>query len=497
MPCLPKLNLTYQLSYLKIMNNSNPQGKVNVNCAKDIVALINDTETKFIDFRFTDYKGKWLHITYCADAVGEEELKYISFDGSSIQGWKDINDSDMMLKPQLNTAFFDPFSSLTTLVFICDVIEPKTGQNYERDPRNTARLAEEYLKSTNIGDAAYFGPEPEFFVFDDVKYQTSTNQSSYHIDSDEGPYNSNKQYESGNMGHRSPVKGAYFDLSPLDSGGDIRSEMMETLREVGITPILHHHEVANSQFELGFKYSTLTNTADNIQKFKYVVHNVCNSYGKTATFMPKPIYGDNGSGMHVHQSIWKNGKPLFLGNEAAGLSDLAIYYIGGIVKHAKAINAFTNPSTNSYKRLVPGFEAPVILAYSSKNRSASIRIPHVTEDNARRIEVRFPDPTANPYLGFAAMLMAGIDGIINKIHPGEVDNRDLYELSEEELRKIPTVARDLREALQALDSDREFLKQGGVFNDEQIDAYIKIKMKEIERYDHTPHPVEFEMYYNS
>jgi glutamine synthetase len=386
---------------------------------------------------------------------------------------------------------------LPTLVLICNVIEPKTGEGYDRDPRNTAKLAEQYLQSTGIGDAAYFGPEPEFFVFDNVQYHTKSNGCGYEIDSCEGPYNTGRHYDSGNMGHRSPIKGAYFDVSPLDSGNDIRGEMLEVLREVGIVPVLHHHEVANSQYELGFKFSTLTNTADNIQKFKYVIHNVCDSYGKTATFMPKPIFGDNGSGMHVHQSIWKDGKPLFLGTGEAGLSELAIYYIGGIIKHARAINAFTNPSTNSYKRLVPGYEAPVLLAYSSKNRSASIRIPHVTNEKARRIEARFPDPVANPYLACAAMLMAGLDGIINKIHPGKADNRDLYELSEKELKKIPTVARSLREALAALDKDREFLKKGGVFSDDQIDAYIKLKLKEAERCDQVPHPVEFEMYYNS
>ncbi len=471
---------------------------ISTNSVAGIFELVRNNDIKFIDFRFTDYRGKWLHITHCADAVGEEELKNgVAFDGSSVPAWKEINESDMILIPQLDTAFVDPFTTLPTLVLICDVIEPKTGEGYDRDPRNTAKLAEQYLQSTGIGDAAYFGPEPEFFVFDNVQYHTKSNGCGYEIDSCEGPYNSGKHYDSGNMGHRSPIKGAYFDVSPLDSGNDIRGEMLEVLREVGIVPVLHHHEVANSQYELGFKFSTLTNTADNIQKFKYVIHNVCDSYGKTATFMPKPIFGDNGSGMHVHQSIWKDGKPLFLGTGEAGLSELAIYYIGGIIKHARAINAFTNPSTNSYKRLVPGYEAPVLLAYSSKNRSASIRIPHVTNEKARRIEARFPDPVANPYLACAAMLMAGLDGIINKIHPGKADNRDLYELSEKELKKIPTVARSLREALAALDKDREFLKKGGVFSDDQIDAYIKLKLKEAERCDQVPHPVEFEMYYNS
>jgi glutamine synthetase len=462
-----------------------------------IFNLIKNNNIKFVDFRFSDCRGKWLHITHCADMIGEEELKKgVAFDGSSVPGWKEINESDMILMPHLDTAFIDPFCNLPTLVLICDVIEPKTNEGYDRDPRHTARLAEQYLQSTGIGDAAYFGPEPEFFVFDNIRFQTDPNNTFYKIDSEESPSNNGRNYETGNMGHRSAVKGAYFDLPPLDTGNDIRSEMIETLREVGIIPVLHHHEVANSQFELGFKYSTLVETADNVQKFKYVIQNIANSYGKTATFMPKPIYGDNGSGMHVHQSIWKDGKPLFLGKEYANLSEMALYYIGGIIKHAKSINAFSNPTTNSYKRLVPGFEAPVLLAYSSKNRSASIRIPHITNEKAKRIEARFPDPACNPYLAFSAMLMAGIDGIKNKIHPGEADNRDLYALSEKELKKIPTVARSLREALEALNKDRNYLKQGGVFTDEQIDSYIEVKLKEAEKYDQMPHPVEFEMYYN-
>jgi glutamine synthetase len=462
-----------------------------------ILNFIKDNEIKLIDFRFSDYRGKWLHISHAADTIGKEELlDGISFDGSSVPFWKPINDSDMILLPDLDTAFIDPFTSFPTLVLICDVFDPNTGKGYDRDPRKTAKLAEAYLQDTGIGDAAYFGPEPEFFVFDDVKFQNKPNDCFYKIDSEEDPHNNGKSYPAGNMARRSSIKGAYCDLSPLDSGSDIRSEMMETLKQVGILPLLHHHEVANSQFEIGFKYSTLTKTADNTQKFKYVVHNVCHSYGKTSTFMPKPIFGDNGSGMHVHQSIWKDGEPLFLGKGYSGLSDLALYYIGGIIKHIRSINAFTNPSTNSYKRLVPGFEAPVLLAYSAKNRSASIRIPHVTNEKARRIEARFPDPLANSYLAFSAMLMAGIDGIKNKIHPGEADNRDLYELSTEELKKIPTVARSLRDALSALDKDRDYLKKGGVFTDSQIDAYIELKLKEIERCDQLPHPVEFELYYN-
>jgi len=466
--------------------------------AASILEKIKNEGIKFVDFRFSDYAGKWLHISYCADQVGEEELvKGVAFDGSSVPAWKEINESDMLMIPQLDSAFVDPFSTHPTLVLICDVIEPTTGAGYDRDPRNTAKKAEEYLKKSGIGDVAYFGPEPEFFIFDDVRFENRTYGNAYSIDSEEAPHNTNKIIEGGNLARRSQIKGAYFDVAPLDTAQDIRSEMSEVLRQVGITPVLHHHEVANSQSEIGFKYSTLTTTGDNVQKAKYVIHNVCQAYGKTATFMPKPIYGDNGSGMHVHQSIWKDGKNLFIGKEHAGLSELALYYIGGIIKHAKAINAFSNATTNSYKRLVPGFEAPVLLAYSPKNRSASIRIPNVTNENGRRIETRFPDPASNPYLTFAALLMAGLDGIKNKIHPGEPKNKDLYHLPEKELKKIPTVSRSLRDALNSLDRDREFLLAGGVFTNEQIDAYIELKMKEVERYEQMPHPVEFEMYYNN
>ena len=462
-----------------------------------IFEMIKNNNIKFVDFRFTDYNGKWLHISHCADAVSAEELENgVSFDGSSVPAWKEINESDMILMPRVETAFIDPFLVTPTIVITCDAIEPKTGLGYERDPRNTARKAEEYLKLSGIGDAAYFGPEPEFFVFDDVRFNNNPHDSFYKIDSEESPHNSARKIDGGNLARRSQVKGAYFDPTPLDTGQDIRSEMVETLRDVGITPLLHHHEVANSQFEIGFKYGSLVETADNIQKFKYVIHNVCQAYGKTATFMPKPIFGDNGSGMHVHQSIWKDGQNLFMGKEHANLSELALFYIGGIIKHAKAINAFANPTTNSYKRLVPGYEAPVLLAYSAKNRSASIRIPHVTNEKARRIEARFPDPASNPYLTFAALLMAGLDGIKNKIHPGDPRNQDLYHLPEKELKKIPTVARSLREALTALDKDREFLLAGGVFTNEQIDAYIELKTAEVNRYEQIPHPVEFEMYYN-
>jgi glutamine synthetase len=468
------------------------------NNIQGIFDVIKNNDIKFIDFRFSDYCGKWLHITHCADAVGEEELKKgIAFDGSSVGAWKEINESDMVLLPNLETYFIDPFATIPTLVLICDVIEPTTNFGYDRDPRFTAQKAEKYLKETGIGDVAYFGPEPEFFIFDDVRFHANSHGNSYYIDSEEAPHNSSKIIEGGNLARRSQVKGAYFDLAPLDSGQDLRCEMIETLRQVNITPILHHHEVATSQSEIGFKYSTLTETGDNVQKLKYVIHNVCQSYGKTATFMPKPIFGDNGSGMHVHQSIWKDGKNLFAGKEYANLSELALYYIGGVIKHAKAINAFSNATTNSYKRLVPGYEAPVLLAYSAKNRSASIRIPHVMNEKARRIETRFPDPASNPYLTFAALLMAGLDGIKNKIHPGAPKDRDLYHLSPKELKGIPTVAGSLRESLESLNKDRKFLLEGNVFTNEQIDAYIELKMKEVARYEQVPHPVEFELYYNN
>ncbi|MDA0902127.1 MAG: type I glutamate--ammonia ligase [Proteobacteria bacterium] len=463
----------------------------------DILNLIKDKDIKFVDFRFIDYTGKTLHISYHASAVGEEELtKGVAFDGSSVPLWKDINESDMILMPHLSTHFIDPFNAAKTLVIICDIHDPIHKTRYDRDPRNTATLAEKYLQESGIGDTAYFGPEPEFFVFDDVKFQSTPYDCFYNIDSVEDSVNSGKNYEMGNMGHRSATKGSYFDLSPMDTGTDMRSEIIETLREVGVDALLHHHEVANSQYEIGFKYDTLVKTADNVQKFKYVVQNVAHAYGRTATFMPKPIYGDNGSGMHVHQSIWKDGKPLFLNEKTGGLSETALYYIGGIIKHAKALNAFTNPSTNSYKRLVPGFEAPTLLAYSGRNRSASIRIPHVTNPKGTRIEARFPDPAANAYLAFSAMLMAGIDGIKNKIHPGEADNRDLYSLPDSELKKVPTVATTLREALDHLDNNRDFLKQGNVFTDNHIDAYLKLKRREVKAYEERPHPIEFAMYYN-
>ncbi len=466
--------------------------------AKEILAMIKEKEAVFVDFRFTDPRGKWQHTTYMANKVDANSFEDgIMFDGSSISGWKSINESDMILMPDTSSAFMDPFTAQPTMVITCDVIEPSTGQSYGRDPRSTARKAEAYLKYTGIGDTAYFGPELEFFMFDDVKFDHTMFSSFYHLESEENPTNSGKTYPHGNLGHRPAVKGGYFPVAPVDSAVDIRGEMLTTLTEVGITPVLHHHEVAPSQHELGFDFSTLTATADNVQKYKYVIQNVANTYGKSVTFMPKPIYGDNGSGMHVHQSIWKDGKPLFAGNGYADLSETCLYYIGGIIKHAKALNALTNASTNSYKRLVPGYEAPVLLAYSSRNRSASIRIPYVASPKAKRIETRFPDSTANPYLCFAALLMAGLDGIENKIHPGEAMDKNLYDLPPEELKDIPTVCGSLREAIHALETDRAFLKKGDVFSDDQLDAYVELKKEELAKWEMAPHPVEFKMYYSS
>lgn len=465
--------------------------------SKDIQKMMKEHDIQFVDFRFTDPKGKWQHTTYIASQVDDALLEDgIMFDGSSISGWKTINESDMILMPDADSAVVDPFAAQPTLMICCDVIEPSTGQPYSRDPRSTAKRAEAYLNYTGIGDTAYFGPELEFFVFDDVRFDVGMNGSFYALDSEESPANSGRVYEMNNMGHRPRVKGGYFPVQPVDSLADMRSEMLSTMPLVGIEPVLHHHEVAPSQCELGTMYSTLLGTADNVQKYKYVIHMVAHSYGKTATFMPKPISGDNGSGMHVHQSIWKDGNPLFAGNGYADLSETCLYYIGGIIKHAKALNAFTNASTNSYKRLVPGYEAPTLLAYSSRNRSASIRIPHVSSPKAKRIETRFPDSSGNPYYTFAALLMAGLDGIENKIHPGDALDKNLYDLPAEELKDIPQISRNLRESLEALDADRDFLKKGDVFTDDLIDGYIELKMEEVLAWETTPSPVEFKMYYS-
>ncbi len=465
---------------------------------KRVMEMIEENDVKYVDLRFTDPRGKMQHVTQHVRTIDEDSLvEGFMFDGSSIAGWKAINESDMGLKLDLSTAVMDPFFAQPTLAIICDIVEPSTGQPYERDPRSTAKAALKYMQSLGIGDTAFFGPEAEFFVFDDVKYDVKGNKGYYELDSEEGPYNTARAYEEGNLGHRPGVKGGYFPVPPVDSGQDIRGEMLSVMEEMGVKVEKHHHEVAPSQHELGMEFGTLIQTADHLQIYKYVIHQVAAAYGKTATFMPKPISGDNGSGMHVHQSIWKDGKPLFAGSGYADLSDMALYYIGGIIKHARALNAFTNSTTNSYKRLIPGFEAPVLLAYSSRNRSASCRIPHVNSPKGKRVEVRFPDPAGNPYLGFSAMLMAGLDGIQNKIHPGDPMDKNLYDLPPEELADIPTVCGSLRDALENLDKDRAFLTQGGVFTDDQIDAYIELKMEEVYKFEHTPHPVEFQMYYSS
>ena len=460
--------------------------------------LIKDKEVQWVDLRFTDTKGKEQHVTIPSSSVDKDFFTNGQmFDGSSIAGWKGINESDMILMPDDSTAVLDPFTDDATVNIRCDVIEPSTGQGYERDPRSVARRAEEYLKSTGLGDTAFFGPEPEFFIFDDVKWNIDMSGSSVKISSEEAAWASGHEFGEGNMGHRPRVKGGYFPVPPVDSLHDIRTAMCNAMRDMGLDVEVHHHEVATAgQCEIGVKFNSLIKKADEVQILKYCVHNVAHAYGKTATFMPKPIVGDNGSGMHCHQSFWKDGVNQFAGDGYAGLSDTALYYIGGIIKHAKAINAFTNPGTNSYKRLIPGFEAPVMLAYSARNRSASIRIPYVQSAKARRIEVRFPDPICNPYLGFAAMLMAGIDGVKNKIHPGGPADKDLYDLPKEEADAIPQVCGSLREALSNLDSDRGFLTAGGVFTDDMIDAYIALKMDEVYRVEHTTHPIEFDMYYS-
>ena len=465
--------------------------------AKDVLKFISDNDIKYVDFRFTDPRGKWQHVTFDITMIDEEIFaEGTMFDGSSIAGWKAINESDMMLMPDPSTATMDPFFAAPTLSIVCDVLEPTTGQPYERDPRGIAKKAEAYLQSTGIGDTIYVGPEAEFFVFDDVRFMSDPYNTGFKLDSSELPVNGDTEYEGGNLGHRIATKGGYFPVPPQESAQDMRGEMLAAMASMGVKVEKHHHEVASAQHELGMKFDTLTHMADQMQIYKYAIHNVAASYGKTATFMPKPIFGDNGSGMHVHQSIWKAGKPIMAGNKYADLSQECLWYIGGIIKHAKALNAFTNPSTNSYKRLVPGYEAPVLLAYSSRNRSASCRIPYTSNPKAKRVEVRFPDPMANPYLAFAAMLMAGLDGIQNKIDPGPAMDKDLYDLPPRELKKIPTVCGSLREALANLDKDRGFLKSGGVFNDDFIDAYIELKMQDVMRFEMTPHPVEFTMYYS-
>ncbi|MGR6328692.1 type I glutamate--ammonia ligase [Sphingomonas sp. XXL09] len=465
--------------------------------ASDILSKIKDEEIEWIDLRFTDPKGKWQHLTMVASILGEDELTDgLMFDGSSIAGWKAINESDMILKPDLDAVYTDPFSATPMLIVFCDVVEPSTGELYARDPRSTAKRAEAYLKTTGIGDTVYVGPEAEFFMFDNVQFDTNYAGSYFKIDDIELPTNTGRDYEGGNLGHRPRAKGGYFPVAPVDSAVDIRGEMVSTMLEMGLPCDKHHHEVAAAQHELGLTFGTLTTTADRMQIYKYVVHQVAHAYGKSATFMPKPIKEDNGSGMHTHFSIWQGKEPLFAGNGYAGLSDTCLYFIGGIIKHAKAINAFTNPTTNSYKRLVPGYEAPVLLAYSSRNRSASCRIPYGTGAKSKRVEVRFPDAMANPYLAYAALMMAGLDGIQNKIHPGEAMDKNLYDLPPAELAQVPTVCASLREALESLGADHDFLLKGDVFSKEQIEAYIELKWEEVARWEMTPSPVEYDMYYS-
>ncbi len=462
-----------------------------------VLKQIKDEEVAYVDIRFTDPRGKLQHVTVIADQVDADFLEEgFMFDGSSIAGWKSIDQSDMKLMPDTTSAYLDPFYAEKTLCLHCTVVEPDTGESYERDPRGTAQRAEAYLTSTGIGDTAYMGPEAEFFLFDDVKIDISINKVGYEVDALDASWNGGTDYEMGNMGHRPGVKGGYFPVNPVDDAQDIRSEMLSTMKRMGMKVDKHHHEVASCQHELGLIFDSLTKQADELQKYKYVIQNVAHAYGKSATFMPKPIAGDNGTGMHVNMSIWKDGAPIFAGDKYADLSDEALYFIGGILAHAKALNAFTNPATNSYKRLIPGFEAPVLRAYSARNRSGCVRIPWAESPKAKRVEARFPDPSANPYLAFAALLMAGLDGIANRMHPGEASDKDLYDLPPEELAGIPTVCASLREALDELEKDHAFLLAGDVFTADQIAGYMELKWEEVYAYEHTPHPIEFKMYYS-
>src|SRR5215467_2558448 len=467
--------------------------------AADVMKMIKEKEVKFVDLRFTDTRGKEQHVSVPVKSFGMDKFESGHFfDGSSIAGWKGIEASDMLLMPDPDSARMDPFTDEPVLNLTCDAVEPSDGKGYDRDPRTIAKRAEAYLKSSGLGDVAYFGPEPEFFIFDSVTWNVDMSGCFAKIKSEEAPWSSGEDLEGGNMGHRAPIKGGYFPVPPVDTLQDIRNAMVLALEQQGVECEVHHHEVAAAgQNEIGTRFAPLVQRADWMQIYKYTVWNVAHSYGKTATFMPKPIVGDNGSCMHVHQSVWKGGKNMFAGDGYAGLSEFALHYIGGVIKHAKALNAITNPGTNSYKRLVPGFEAPINLAYSARNRSAAIRIPYVSNPKGRRIEVRFPDPTANSYLAFAAMLMAGLDGVQNKIHPGDPMDKNLYDLEPEEAAKVPHPCASLDEALDNLDRDREFLTRGGVFSSDMLDAYIGLKMEEVTRFRMTTHPVEFDMYYGS
>ena len=465
--------------------------------ADTMLKTISDENVEYVDIRFTDPRGKLQHVTVMADQVDSDFIEEgFMFDGSSIAGWKSIEASDMKLMMDTESAYVDPFYAEKTLCVHCSVVEPDTGEAYERDPRGTAEKAEAYLKSSGVGDVAYMGPEAEFFLFDNVKFSNDMNKVSFEVDALDAAWNTDTDYDMGNTGHRPGVKGGYFPVNPIDDGQDIRSEMLSTMKRLGMKVDKHHHEVASCQHELGLIFNSLTKQGDELQKYKYVIHNVAQAYGKSATFMPKPVAGDNGTGMHVNMSIWKGGKPLFAGDKYADLSQEALYYIGGILKHAKSLNAFTNPSTNSYKRLIPGFEAPVLRAYSARNRSGCVRIPWTESPKAKRVEARFPDPSSNPYLCFSALLMAGLDGIKNKINPGEAMDKNLYDLPAEELADIPTVCGSLREAIEELQKDHDYLLAGNVFTKDQIDGYIELKMEEIESYEHTPHPVEYGMYYS-
>ena len=464
---------------------------------QNVLDTIKDEDVAYVDIRFTDTRGKLQHVTVDVDLVDEDFLEEgFMFDGSSIAGWKSIEASDMKLMPDTESIYVDPFYAEKTLAIHCSIVEPDTGESYERDPRGTAQKAEAYLVSSGIGDVAYFGPEAEFFIFEDVRYSNKPNKVSFEIDAEAAAWNTDTEYEHGNLGHRAAHKGGYFPVNPTDEAQDIRSEMLSTMKRIGMKVDKHHHEVASCQHELGLIFGTLTKQADDLQKYKYIIQNVADAYGKTATFMPKPMYGDNGTGMHVNMSIWKDGKPLFAGDKYADLSQEALYFIGGILKHAKTLNAFTNPSTNSYKRLIPGFEAPVLRAYSARNRSGCVRIPWTESPKAKRVEARFPDPSGNPYLCFASLLMAGLDGIKNKIDPGEAMDKNLYDLPPEELAGIPTVCGSLREALESLEADHDFLLAGDVFTKDQIEGYIALKMEEVHLFEHTPHPVEYGMYYS-
>ena len=469
--------------------------------SQDVLRQIKDEGIELIDLKFTDLHGKWQHLTVCTDLLEEESFtEGLAFDGSSIRGWKGIQASDMAMVPDPNTAWVDPFYRHKTLSMICSIQEPRTGLPYERCPRALAQRALDYLSSTGLADMAFFGPEPEFFLFDDVRYNSSSGGAFYSVDTIEAGWNTGRLEEGGNLAYKIQEKEGYFPVAPNDTAQDIRSEMLLLMGQLGIPIEKHHHEVAGAgQHELGMKFAELIQAADNVMTYKYVVRNVAKKYGKTATFMPKPVFNDNGSGMHVHQSLWKGGQPLFFGEGTyANLSQTARWYIGGILKHAPAFLAFTNPTTNSYKRLVPGFEAPVNLVYSEGNRSAAVRIPLTgPSPKAKRLEFRSGDALANPYLAFSAMMMAGLDGIKNQIDPGDGEDRDLFELSAEELLKIATVPPSLNGALEALSADRGFLTAGGVFSDDFIDNWIDLKYEEVQQLRQRPHPHEFAMYYDA